>query len=275
MRHWSSARGFIDFFMRKSRVFVFLDFDGTLSPIVAHPQSAKLAKGAREVLRKLSSIPGIRLAIVSGRGLKDLRARVGLRGVACAANHGLEWEGWGLRGSVAGLSTFKRKARSFNGILERKLRDYPGLYPENKGSSLSIHYRRLKAGLSDSARRFVLREARAHFGAVAFLFRPGKKVWEIRPRSGWDKGRRVLWALKKERFRKDHDAVFYLGDDKTDEDAFRALGSRGISIKISGTLREKTAAAYGLRTPREVVTFLNRLLEVRRKNTENISCSRS
>ena len=83
----------------------------------------------------------------------------------------------------------------------------------------------------------------------------GKKVYELLPYTDWDKGKAVLWLLENVGLKHGKVHPIYIGDDRTDEDAFRALGQRGVGILVSEEPRP-TAASYSLKDPAEVERFL-------------------
>ena len=254
---------------RAARLFLFLDFDGTLAPIVRTPERAMITASQKKILRDLTSITGVRVALVSGRALSDVRAKMVSARLGYAGNHGLEWDGFGRRHIAPeareALVIFQRVA----GLLGAALEGFRGLRLENKGYSISVHYRGLQEKRVKAARRIVKAAIETELHRKVIKFRQGKKVWEIRPAGNWHKGRRILWVLDQEGFLPARDMVLFFGDDRTDEDAFRALRRLGAGVKVSKTGAISSAARYYVRSPAEVWKVLVLLRNARLKKTGN------
>lgn len=225
------------------KILLFLDFDGTLAPIVPHPRSASMPSGTRQVLARLASNPRFTLAIISGRALADLRERVGLEDLIYAGNHGLEISGPGLEFIEPTAAERLKALGELSRHLRVRLNDIPGVEVENKVLSASVHFRRAPAGDLPEIRQAV--EDAVVFNDNPFHITQGRKVLEIRPRVGWDKGRAVRWIQQASGLL---DALpLYIGDDSTDEDAFLAL-PQGMTIKVGqanvGKARETSAQHF-------------------------------
>lgn len=232
------------------KLAVFLDYDGTLTPIVARPEDARLSAAARRVLERLATTwPTV---ILSGRGRDDVRALVGLESVTIAGSHGFDISGPnGLRHEVApGLR--RRVTDAFDELVATTA-DIDGTFVENKVYSLSVHYRHVAESEVARVEALVDEAARHHSGLRKT---GGKKVFELRPDVPWDKGRAIVWIL---------DEVvsgpvlpLFFGDDVTDEDGFHAIRDRGIGVLVSDEPRP-TEAHWRLRDTDEVLTVLDRL----------------
>lgn len=239
------------------RPVVCLDFDGTLAEIAPKPELAHMTGAMRSALEQVAR--RWRTAIVSGRSLEDVRRLAAIENLVHAGNHGLEIEGPPGSGISYRLGAEYRDAvRRAATELREALSDIDGLLVEDKGYSLSVHYR-----LVDPA-RFARTEAAVD--AIAARFpelekRDGKMVFELRPRIDWDKGRALMWLLESLEGDAGDVLPLYIGDDVTDEDAFAAIADRGIGILVSGR-PQNTAASYQLRDPGEVCRFLERLANV-------------
>ena len=226
-------------------IFLFLDYDGTLAPIVDLPDEAYISNDMRELLLSLSRF--VPIAVISGRMLADVMERVGIRDLVYAGNHGAEiWTG--RREEVSRNVAGERK------LLERllvalceDLANIPGAIVEDKGITASIHFRMVS--LRDQGRFFDCFWNAVKRYEDTFRVTSGKKVLEIRPLRAWNKGRAVLWIWEKLGKGK---TPIYIGDDTTDEDAFRAVKGRGISICVGSN----PGADYYLRNQKEVRTFL-------------------
>ncbi len=238
---------------------VFLDYDGTLTPIVSQPEDAVLSDEMRSVLSDLANLCTV--AIVSGRDRKDVEPLVDLEGLVYAGSHGFDIKGPdGLRmeheGGRACLPDLEQAERE----LEARLGSVAGARVERKRFAIANHYRNV--GESDVPRvEQAVGEVAERHGRLRVS--GGKKVLELRPDIPWDKGRAVLWLLQA--LDLDGEAVlpFYVGDDVTDEDAFHALAERGVGVLV-GSPAYKTHATYGLRDTDEVQRFLLALINLLR-----------
>jgi trehalose 6-phosphate phosphatase len=236
------------------RLALFLDYDGTLTPIVSRPELAVLSEATREVLRRLAARATV--AVVSGRALADVKALVGLEELVYAGNHGFEIrgpDGTALSREIG--AEFVEDVGRIRDALADKVTAVPGAWVEDKTHSLSVHYRQVAEGRAGDVEAVV---DRALAGFPRLRKHYGKKVIEIRPRIDWDKGRAVLWLLEALRLQGDGVLPMYFGDDVTDEDAFRALAGRGMGVLVSETPRP-SAATLRLRDPGEVRAFLEDL----------------
>lgn len=248
---WRSA------WAESGRLVLLLDFDGTLAPIVARPELAAIPAKTRRSLQRLLEAEGVQAAIVSGRGLADARALAALPGVAYAGNHGLEIEGVGVSRIHPEAAVARPLLEAAAAEIEPGLGAFPGAFLEDKGLTLSVHYREAREEDEPRVREIVVRAVGNRAG---LRLTEGKKVLEVRPRVEWDKGRAVEFLL--DQLRPPPGApVLYLGDDTTDEDAFRVLrGGRGEGILVSEEPPAESAASAWLRTPGEVGEFFAALL---------------
>jgi trehalose-phosphatase len=237
---------------RSGRVVVFLDYDGTLTPIVSHPESAWLSDSMRQVLRELAARAPV--VILSGRDLDDVRRRVELDGIVYAGSHGFDIAGpHGLRRQMA--AEFLRKLD----VAERELHEatdgISGARVERKHFSIAAHYRNVTESDVSKVQRAVDAVAARHRELRKIA---GKKVYELQPDTDWDKGKALLWLLGAIGSESREMFPIYIGDDSTDEDAFRAIRQRGIGIIVSEQPRP-TAARYLLKSPAEVERLLREL----------------
>lgn len=224
----------------KKRLFLF-DFDGTLVSIAKTPDAVRLRAGTRRCLEAVARKPGNSVAIISGRSLKDLRSFIGIRGICYVGNHGLEMCGKGLLPAPPQVNR-ARKIRFTMRALTEKLRSdlyyLPGILVEDKGFTVSVHYRNLPAQHMPAFLELI-RFFRERYRAQPVRWRQGKKVWEVIPKVRWHKGFAALYLLKRSR-----GAVpVAVGDDLTDEDMFRALRRTGITVRV-GRLKGSSAKYY-------------------------------
>ncbi len=236
------------------RLALFLDFDGTLAPIVARPELAALSESMRATLGAVAA--RYRTAIVSGRDLPDVAARVGLDGVVYAGSHGFDiGEARGARRSPPGAGEALPRLDAAERALRAALAGIEGALVERKRYSVAVHYRLVRGDRVAALEAEVDRALAARPGLRKTA---GKKVFELLPDIDWDKGAAVRWLLVALGLENAAALPVYVGDDVTDEDALRALAGRGLGIAVLAE-RRPTAARYSLRDPEEVERFLERL----------------
>ncbi|MBI3565826.1 MAG: trehalose-phosphatase [Elusimicrobia bacterium] len=233
----------------RTRLLIALDFDGTLSEIVATPDQAVLAEKTRRLLTLLIKRPDTKVAIISGRALDDVKSRVGLPGIYYAGNHGLEIDGPGIRWAHPRAA---RVGRSIRLDFEEDLRDFPGLMIEHKRLGFAVHYRGVHARHHESLRA----RMRARLLAFRKRFRVlhGKKTFDVRRDVPWDKGH-ALRAIR--RALPGAWTAVFVGDDATDEEAFATIGPRALTVRIGRV--KSSAAQYILPSRRLVDPLLERL----------------
>ena len=238
-------------------LFLFLDYDGTLTPIVSHPDLALCPQEVRLLLEKLRDLLNVELAIISGRHLEDVREKVGVPGITYVGNHGLSIQNpvgvHQKRLSPARQKEFDKISKA----LKDSLGKIPGIFFEDKGLILAVHYRnvpqeyfgRVHRTWKETAEKWKSRWQTAH----------GKMVFEIQPRVDFNKGKAVREILQTS---SRNTLPIYIGDDQTDEDAFREVKGRGITVFVGpGWLTSE--AEYYLKNPPEVQEFLRRCAETR------------
>jgi trehalose-phosphatase len=239
-------------------LFLFLDYDGTLTPIVSRPELALCPPEVKRHLEKLRDLPGVYLAIISGRSLEDVREKVGVSGIVYVGNHGLEIENPVGRHKKILASARERELKRITQNLQSTLKEISGILFEEKGPILSVHYRNVPQKVFTEVPQAV--EAELQHWKDHWKIASGKMVLEIRPKADFHKGkalREILKTLPSLGL-----LPIYLGDDQTDEDAFRVVKGRGISIFI-GPSRGPSEADFFLHDTDEVQEFLFRCQKVR------------
>jgi trehalose 6-phosphate synthase len=244
----------------RERLAVLVDFDGTLAPLADHPDDAQVPARTRALLARLARPPRSTVAVVSGRAMHDLRRRVGLPQLIYVGNHGFELAGPGWVSERRDATEVRDLIGTCSGRLRERLHDVRGALVENKGLTASVHYRMVKRELLDTVRQAVLDEI-AQLPPGKVEIHRGKMVLEIRPAIDWDKGRATLWLLDQVVGAdwRDRCAVVYAGDDRTDEDAFLALGDAATTIKV-GPSPYPTAARYAAATIDDLTRVLDLLV---------------
>lgn len=245
------------------RIMLLSDYDGTLTPIVERPEMANLAESTRQIIRELSRQRRFTVGIISGRAIADLKDRVSLDSIILAGNHGMEIAGPGFNLVTPLADEIRPILRILHQVLERALGRFSGVLVENKGLSLSVHYRMVDEGHTGEVKS----EFERIVGGIKAIGKvrttTGKKVLEVRPSDAWDKGKAIGILMK--RFGKGGRgsglAPIYLGDDLTDEDGFRTIEKYGNGISVLvGEPRQDSRARYFLNSPAEVEIFLQTLL---------------
>ena len=232
------------------KVALFLDYDGTLTPIVADPAAATIDDRARATLAELAVLCDV--AIISGRDLDDVRRMVGVDGITYAGSHGFDIarpDGTSVQHATEFLPALAAAEEALRSIVRAT-----GARAERKRFALAVHYRGLDPARVPDIERAVHDVSGTGSGLKVT---GGKMVVELRPDVDWDKGAALLSLLAD----LPNDPVpIYLGDDVTDEDAFRVVRSRGLGLVVSGERDEReTLAHYVLDGPAEALSFLAEL----------------
>lgn len=246
-------------FVRKF-VYLFLDYDGTLAPIAPSPEKAALSKKMKGLLVRLSAMPGLKIAIISGRSLKDLKRRVGSRNAVYVGNHGFEIKGPKIDFESPVSKRYTAALGKIRNGLRKKLSGIEGAFVEDKGVTLSAHYRLVDKKDIPLVKEILYETTILHEVRGDIAVRPGKMVLEVRPPVDWDKGKAALWLLARRKFflkeeRESGEILpVCLGDDVTDEDMFRAMKKRGLTVFVGRP--RGSEADYYLKGTSDVYRFL-------------------
>jgi trehalose 6-phosphate phosphatase len=243
------------------RPAVFLDYDGTLTPIVDRPEDAVISQSMRAAVRGVAQRCPV--CVVSGRDRRVVQGLMGVDDLIVAGSHGFDI--WSPR-----EGTLEHDAGGgFEELIERvtaRVREeadpIEGSLVEPKKASVAVHYRLVADADRPRIAAIVDRLLADHPDELKVT--PGKMVYEIQPKLEWDKGKAVLYLLEALGLDGDDVVPLYLGDDVTDEDAFRALSGKGIGIFVGRADDPEvggrgTSAAFVLDSIEEVERFLDRL----------------
>ena len=242
------------------RPAVFLDYDGTLTPIVDRPEDALISESMREAVRRLAE--RLPVCVVSGRDRRVVQALMGVDDLIVAGSHGFDI--WSPEGTVE-----REEGAEFEALLDgvkRRLHEeldpIEGALVELKRISIAAHYRLVSEEERPRVRKVVDTILAEHPEELKIT--PGKMVYEIQPKIEWDKGRAMLYLLETLDLDRDDVVPLYLGDDVTDEDAFETLAERGVGIFVGSpddpeVAERTTAADYILLSTEEVRQFLDTL----------------
>jgi len=240
-----------------SSLVVYAGFDGTLAPLVDTPEQARLPEDTQAVLEDLSTRDGVLLAVLSGRSMADLRARVGIPSLVYGGDHGLEIEGPSLRFEHPEAGRRRQGLRDLTQRLTALPLLFPGVHVETKNFTTTIHFRHADEDSRDHLKTVVANLIPENH--PEFVVAEGKQSYEIRPRLEWSKGAAVKWIH--ERIKATDLLPVVIGDDSTDEEAYGALKD-AISIRVGhehGPDRP-TSARYCLDGQSEVCDVLQWLL---------------
>ncbi len=235
-----------DALLGTKKLVFFLDYDGTLTPIVEKPHLAVLSEEMRGILKELSS--KCVTAIVSGRGREDVENLVAIDGLFYAGSHGFD-----IRGKDFSLIQ-PQAEETIPLILEiveylsKAISGIDGVLIENKKFSVAVHYRLVRENNLPLIEDFVRAIVKKH---PCLRLMHGKKVFEIMPAIDWNKGKAVRWIMQALKINWSDTTVVYIGDDTTDEDAFRVARARGLSILVSEG-SQPSAADFRVSSPDEV-----------------------
>jgi trehalose-phosphatase len=241
------------------RLALFLDYDGTLTPIVERPELAIMSEETRATVKALAE--HCTVAIISGRDRRDVERLVNLDALFYAGSHGFDIAG------PHGWHTEHEPAAAYVPVIDRAetalreaLASVKGAILERKKYSVAVHYRLVADGDVNTVQK-AINVALSHQPELRKM--DGKKVYDLQPRIDWDKGKAVLWLLQALDLLHGTVLPIYVGDDITDEDAFKVLHDLGIGVVVGENSRP-TTARYALKNPDEVHSFLQRLISLLR-----------
>ncbi|MGH9243131.1 MAG: trehalose-phosphatase [Acidimicrobiales bacterium] len=243
------------------RPAVFLDYDGTLTPIVDRPEEAVITSSMRDAVRALAK--RCTVCVVSGRDRRVVQELMGVDDLLVAGSHGFDiW-------SPAGGTIERRAGRGFEDLLERvtarvreEVGSIDGALVEPKKVSVAVHYRLVAEREQPRVKEVVDTLLAEHPNDLKVT--PGKMVYELQAQLDWDKGKAVLYLVEALGLDRHKVVPLYLGDDITDEDAFEALVGVGIGIFVGRAddpevAGPTTAADFVLDSTEEVERFLDGL----------------
>ncbi len=243
------------------RPAVFLDYDGTLTPIVDRPEDAVISDSMREAVEGLAERCPV--CVVSGRDRPVVQELMGLDNLIVAGSHGFDiWspdEGKIEREEDDDFGELLDKVKA---RVREEVELIEGTSVEPKAASVAVHYRLVSEDEKPRVREVVDEILEEHPDDLKMT--PGKMVYEIQPKIDWDKGKAVLYLLETLKLDRDDVVPIYIGDDVTDEDAFGAISEMGIGIFVGladdpEVAGRTTAADYVLDTVQDVERFLDGL----------------
>jgi trehalose 6-phosphate phosphatase len=243
--------------LENKKPVLFLDYDGTLTPIVNDPDAALLSDEGRKVISELSDL--ITVAVITGRDRKDIVSKMGIDSVIYAGSHGFD---------ITGPNNLKmqydkgKKALPLLDEAEKnlseRLKSVKGAQVERKKYAIAVHYRNVKDDDVPEVKKAFYEELEKY---DALKKGSGKKVLELKPDIEWHKGYALDWLMQKLGLNPEQNFPVFIGDDVTDEDAFSVVRENGLGI-MTGSHGQNTAASYRLNDTKEVYRFLNKLKQL-------------
>ncbi|XP_058086084.1 probable trehalose-phosphate phosphatase F [Magnolia sinica] len=261
------------------RIALFMDYDGTLSPIVDDPDAAIMSSEMREAVRDVANY--FPTAIISGRCRDKVYEFIGLPQLYYAGSHGMDIMGSVTRpvsvsdhpNSIRSTDNMGKEVNLFQPASEfipminevfcsliEKTKGIEGAKVENNKFCVSVHYRLVDENNWTTVAQCVHDILRDY---PRLRLTHGRKVLEVRPMINWDKGKAVEFLLESLGLSNCDDVLpIYVGDDRSDEDAFKVLreGNQGYGILVSSVPKESNAF-YSLRDPSEVMDFLKSIVK--------------
>lgn len=242
-----------------SPLLALLDIDGTLAPIAPTPQVAAVPERTRSVVAALARAGAVHVAVVSGRAARDAQGMLGAAGVWVIGNHGMEWI------DPSGAAHIHRSVVPYTADIEAASREIaaavagiPGALVEDKELTASVHYRLVDRERVGEVRAIVGHVAAKH----ALHITEGKEVLELRPPVEVNKGTAAVDLAGELGIDVSSGSVLYAGDDRTDEDAFRALRAafpRAVTVRVmhdADAPGSATAAEYFVHDTEQVRELL-------------------
>ncbi|CAI0546678.1 unnamed protein product [Linum tenue] len=261
------------------KIVVFLDYDGTLSPIVDDPNSAFMSDEMRAAVREVAKC--FPTAIISGRSREKVKEFVQLSNVYYAGSHGMDIMAPPSNTPTVvmdkkGTEVLFQPAKSFLPAIQKILTELEeetakikGAMVEDNRFCVSVHFRHVK---DEVKHHHLLVKKLSVQKQNSSLINSKAQVMEIRPTIEWDKGHAVEYFLETLGLSNSDVLPVYIGEDRTDEDAFKVIQRRGQGYPIIVTsIPKDTKASYSLIDPSEVLTFLLRLARWRKSSSSSRS----
>ncbi|KAI4363657.1 hypothetical protein MLD38_019847 [Melastoma candidum] len=270
------------------KIVVFLDYDGTLSPIVDNPDRAFMTRKMREAVKQVSKY--FPTAIISGRSTDKVKEFVRLQNLYYAGSHGMDImapkesvSSWNSHAHLTldrkGNEVLFQPAKKFLPMIQemiariqKEIVKIQGARVEDNKFCVSVHYRQVKEEDLEMLEQKVVSVLQDY---PDFRITRGKMVIEIRPSIEWNKGSALEYLLETLGLKDSSDVLpLYIGDDRTDEDAFEVIRKRGQGYPIIvSSIPKETRALHSLRDPSQVLAFLERLARWGKASSPSGRCS--
>jgi len=236
-------------------VLLLFDFDGTIAPIVGDPLKAEMLPHWRDWLVALMGKNNIEVGVVTGRAQPDAGEKVRIDRMLIASDHGYEiWRGRKKIFSIG--SEFTAEIKTLGSVVYKKFGSISGVSIEQKDYSVALHYRHVDVKKQSLLVKEYMEMIRPILKEQNLELMRAKKLFEVRPKKFWDKGKGSKWIW--ENIAPGYLPV-YFGDDTTDEDAFKELKSSGITVRVG--LKKSSKAEYYVREIDDAAPLMKWLLE--------------
>ena len=236
---------------RKSKILVALDFDGTLAPLVDNPEDSRMIAPARQAMEKLTALSGVSVAIVTGRAIDSVkRVADPLKEWFLVGSHGIEVLS---PGDVTNYATPWLVPADLTEAFDAVVNAHPGTRLEHKPFGLALHTRGVEQPVAQAAESAAHQVCDAWGGDLVVRTGHGIVECSIQEATKGD-------GIEEIRRRLRPSAVLFAGDDRTDEDGFRALGETDISIKVG---QGETDARFQLDGPSDLAELLQLVYRIR------------
>lgn len=243
-----------NFIHHNDTIALLMDFDGTLAPITQHPRNTVIPKPTSEILNRLCNNSHVFAAIISGRGITDVKGKVGIEGIVYAGNHGLEilYSDGKKYDHYIPNDVIENFTKMFDVLRDEIEKD--GTWIENKKTSLTVHYREAPEEEHDA----IVERATQIIEYHGYTANPAHKAIEAKPPVQWNKGKAAELILQSSFGDNWHEKVkaVFVGDDTTDEDAMRALHGKAVSFRVSSAADIETSADFRLPSTENVHQML-------------------
>jgi len=240
---------------KAENILLFLDYDGTLAPFKNDPLSAFVLPEIKTSLEKLEKSSKYYLSLVSGRKLNELKKMIDLSYSNYAGSHGLEIDMFFKKEVIYPYQNQKIDVLSKKNYqkVKEKFLQAESVELEDKGFGFALHFK------SELKKKEAKKELKVLFENTAYQVLSGRKIIEIRPK-GWDKGKAVNYITDQIKANLDlaNGLRIYIGDDTTDEDAFKVVKD-GITIYVQNENDLNTEAEFYLKDPADTAELLKKL----------------
>ncbi|GLI52460.1 trehalose-phosphatase [Thermodesulfovibrio yellowstonii] len=239
--------------IKKKKIFILFDFDGTLVPLMKNPDDCYLPDHIKEDFNQIKK--KAKIGIISGRDLEDLKKRISVEGIYYSGSHGLQIEGPDIKYINSDAERLKSVLDEVYTKVKNLSYKISGTIVERKSLSFALHYRQVDVKLRRELKNLFF-GVLSSFGDRNIKILKGKMVFEVLPAIDWNKGKTVSFILEKSGRK---NLPIFVGDDITDETVFKEIKDEGLTVRIGYS--KKTLAKYFLKNQSEVYKFLKNIRE--------------